>query len=108
LLLRPTGVDGPVPCLYHLHGGGLVTGTAYDDVVPLTELAASTGCAIASVEYRLAPEHPYPAALDDAYAGLVWLVENADALGLDADAVVVEGISAGGGLAAATALLARD
>jgi len=108
VLLRPTGIPGPWPLLFHLHGGGLVTGTAHDDVPPVVELAAHTGCAVASVEYRLAPEAPYPAAVEDSYAGLVWLVDNAEALGLDADRVVVEGVSAGGGLAAATALLARE
>jgi acetyl esterase/lipase len=108
VLLRPTGTPGPRPVLYHLHGGGLVTGTAHDDVPPVVELAAQTGCAVASVEYRLAPEAPYPAAVEDSYAGLVWLVDNASALGLDADRVVVEGVSAGGGLAAGTALLARE
>jgi acetyl esterase/lipase len=108
VLLRPTATPGPWPLLFHLHGGGLVTGTAHDDVPPVAELAAQTGCAVASVEYRLAPEAPYPAAVEDAYAGLVWLVDNAEDLGLDADRVVVEGVSAGGGLAAATVLLARD
>jgi acetyl esterase/lipase len=58
--------------------------------------------------YRLAPEAPYPAALDDAYAGLVWLVQHAGKLGIDPGRIVVEGISAGGGLAAATAIRARD
>ena len=62
VLLRPTRIPGPWPLLYHLHGGGLVTGTAHDDVPPVVELAAQTGCAVASVEYRLAPEAPYPAA----------------------------------------------
>jgi len=108
VLLRPTRIPGPWPLLYHLHGGGLVTGTAHDDVPPVVELAAQTGCAVASVEYRLAPEAPYPAAVEDSYAGLVWLVRNAEALGLDADRFIVEGVSAGGGLAAATALLARE
>lgn len=108
LLLRPASATGHVPVLFHLHGGGFVTGSMYDDVVPLAGLAEQAGCAIASTEYRLAPEHPFPAALDDAYAGLVWLVEHAGGLGLDADLVVVEGVSAGGGLAAATALRARD
>ena len=108
VLVHPTGAAGPVPWLLHLHGGGLVTGTAWDDVVPLLDLAADAGCAIASVGYRLAPEHPFPAALDDAWTALTWLVANAAALGLDPARVVVEGISAGGGLAAALALLARD
>ncbi|MBO3094834.1 alpha/beta hydrolase [Cellulomonas dongxiuzhuiae] len=104
-LLRPD-VVGPVPVLLHLHGGGLVVGTVSDDVAAATQ--AGPGWAVASVDYRLAPEHPYPAAVEDAYAALVWLVEQADALGLDPARVVVAGISAGGGLAAALALLARD
>lgn len=108
LLVRPDGVPGPLPVLYHLHGGGLVTGGLRDDVVPLADLARTAGCAIASVEYRLAPEWPYPAAIDDAHAGLLWLVDHADELGLDPARVVVEGISAGGGLAAALALRLRD
>lgn len=111
VLLLPTApsVDGsPVPWLLHLHGGGLVTGTAWDDIVPLLDLAGEAGCAIASVGYRLAPEHPFPAALDDAWTALTWLVAAAPTLGLDPARVVVEGISAGGGLAAALALLARD
>lgn len=109
VLLRPVvPPTAPVPWLLHLHGGGLVTGTAWDDVVPLLDLAAGAGCAIASVGYRLAPEHPFPAALDDAATALTWLVANAPTLGLDPARCVVEGISAGGGLAAALALLARD
>ncbi|GEN81407.1 alpha/beta hydrolase [Actinotalea fermentans] len=108
VLLRPAEAAGPVPWLLHLHGGGLVTGTAWDDVVPLLDLAADAGCAIASVGYRLAPEHPYPAALHDAETALTWLVAHAGELGLDPARVVVEGISAGGGLAAALALLVRD
>lgn len=108
LLLRPMGPPGALPCLVHLHGGGLVAGSRYDDVVPLLGLAAQVGCAVASVEYRLAPEDPYPAALEDSHAALRWLVANAARLGLDPDRMVIEGVSAGGGLAAAVALLARD
>jgi len=104
-LLRPEA-DGPVPVLLHLHGGGLVVGTVSDDVPAATQLGP--GWAVASVDYRLAPEHPYPAAVDDAYAALVWLVGQAERLGLDAARVVVTGVSAGGGLAAALTLLARD
>ena len=104
-LLRPD-TDGPAPVLLHLHGGGLVVGTVSDDVAATA--AAGPGWAVASVDYRLAPEHPYPAAVEDAYAALVWLVGQADVLGLDVQRVVVTGVSAGGGLAAALALLARD
>ena len=104
-LLRPD-VEGPVPVLLHLHGGGLIVGTVSDDVAAAAQ--AGPGWAVASVDYRLAPEHPYPAAVEDAYAALVWLAAHAVDLGLDPGRVVVTGISAGGGLAAALALLARD
>ncbi|MCB2175392.1 MAG: alpha/beta hydrolase [Actinomycetales bacterium] len=108
VLARPVAVPAPVPVLYHLHGGGLVAGSAYEDLPPLLELAAATGTAVAALEYRLAPEWPFPAAVDDAHAGLVWLAQRGAGLGLDTGRVVVTGVSAGGGLAAATALVARD
>ncbi|MDM7855830.1 alpha/beta hydrolase [Cellulomonas alba] len=109
VLVRPrTAPDERTPVLFHLHGGGLVTGTMYDDLVPAVSLAADLGCAVLSVDYRLAPEHPYPAALEDAYGALVWMVEEAGDLGLDADRVVIGGVSAGGGLAAAATLLSRE
>ncbi|ADG76241.1 Alpha/beta hydrolase fold-3 domain protein [Cellulomonas flavigena DSM 20109] len=104
-LLRPPGA-GPAPLLLHLHGGGLVLGTVADDVAVVA--SSAPGWAIASVDYRLAPEHPYPAAVEDAYAGLLGVVAQADELGLDAGCVVVTGVSAGAGLAAALALLVRD
>lgn len=107
-LVRPVVAPGPVPVLYHLHGGGLVTGAAHEELPWLVDVAERTGAAVAAVEYRLAPEWRYPAALDDSYAGLVWLVEHAGELGLDPGLVVISGVSAGGGLAAATALAARD
>lgn len=108
VLLRPVRAPGVVPWLLHLHDGGLVGGTPYDDLSAVLDLATRTGCAVASVDYRLAPRDPYPAAVEDAYAALVWLVDNAADLGLDPDRGVVTGVGAGGGLAAATALLARD
>ena len=108
VLLRPALADGPVPVLLHVHGGGLIAGRAHDDLVPTLELADATGCAVASVEYRLAPEHPYPAAVDDVYAALSGLIDAAGRLGLDRRRVVLHGVSAGGGLAAAAGLLARD
>jgi acetyl esterase/lipase len=108
VLLRPRDVDEPAPVLLWVHGGGLVVGTAYDDLGSAAHLARESGCAVASVEYRLAPEHPYPAALDDVYASLTWLAENAEALRIDGERIIVAGVSAGGGLAAATALVARD
>lgn len=108
VLARPSAPRDAVPVLYHLHGGGLVTGSALDDLPWLLEIAAQVGAAVAAVEYRLAPEHPYPAAVEDAYAGLGWLVEHGAEHGVDPARIVVSGVSAGGGIAAATALLARD
>lgn len=110
VLVRPTAVpaDVPVPVVYHLHGGGLVTGSPWEDLPPLVDLVDGLGVAVAAMTYRLAPEWRYPAAVEDAYAGLGWLVAHAGELGLDARRVVVSGVSAGGGLAAATALLARE
>ncbi|MEV6978091.1 alpha/beta hydrolase fold domain-containing protein [Kitasatospora sp. NPDC093806] len=106
---RPAGATGPLPLLYYLHGGGLITGNAYS-VLPrvLAESAVPLGLAVVSVEYRLAPGAPYPAAVEDCYAGLVRVAELADELGLDAGRIVLGGKSAGAGLAAAVALLTRD
>lgn len=106
VLLRPADVMEPVPVLLHLHGGGLIVGDVSDNVDMALDVAP--GWAIASVEYRLAPEHPYPAAVDDAFAALVWLAAQAAGLGIDPGRVVVTGVSAGGGIAASLALLARD
>ena len=108
VLVRPATRPGPFAVLYYLHGGGLVAGSAYDDLPWLIELAAQTGTAVAAVEYRLAPEWPFPAAVEDSYAGLEWLAEHGAKHGVDPARIVVSGVSAGGGLAAATALLARD
>ena len=99
---------GPLPCLYWIHGGGMVAGSVAEDDLFCLRLAAATGIAVVSVEYRLAPEHPFPAALDDAYQGLLWTVENAAVLGIDPGRLAIGGASAGGGLAAGTALRARD
>lgn len=92
-----------------LHGGGFWLGSVDEDVVDATcRERAATGCVVVSVEYRHAPEHPFPAAVEDGYAALCWVVENASALGVDSDALSVGGVSAGGTLAAALALAARD
>lgn len=109
LLLRPTSpAAAPHPVLLHLHGGGLVMGDERSDGPGMLELAAGSDAAVVSVRYRLAPEHRYPAAVEDAYAALLWVVDQADLLGLDANRVVLSGVSAGGGLAAALALLVRE
>lgn len=108
VLLHPSRREHPVPVLFHVHGGGLIVGSAYDELPALTPFAQRVGAAILAVEYRLAPEHPYPAAIDDVYDGLAWAASHAAELGLDANRIVLHGISAGGGLAAAAALRARD
>jgi triacylglycerol lipase len=105
---RPRAAPRPSPCIYHIHGGGYVVGKASDLEPVHRPLAASLGCAIVSVDYRLAPETPFPGPVEDCYAGLAWTFANATALGLDAARIGVMGESAGGGLAAALALLARD
>ncbi|MFI9251011.1 alpha/beta hydrolase [Streptomyces sp. NPDC053069] len=106
---RPAGIAGPLPLLYYMHGGGMITGNAWS-VLPrlLREWALPLELAVVSVKYRLAPGAQYPAALDDCRAGLAWVAAHAAGLGIDAERVVVGGKSAGGGLAAALALLARD
>lgn len=108
ILLQPVARTGPVPALVFAHGGGLVVGGPYDGIAALAALADETGVAVASVDYRLAPEHRYPAAVEDVYAALRWVADHAGELEIDPDRIILSGISAGGGLAAATALLARD
>ncbi|GGL62747.1 esterase [Streptomyces fumigatiscleroticus] len=108
LVCRPAGADSPRPVLYHLHGGGMIAGSRRHIVSDVLTWTRELGAVLVSAEYRLAPEHPHPAPLQDCYAGLLWTARHADGLGADPDRIVVVGTSAGGGLAAATALLARD
>ena len=96
------------PALLWIHGGGYVMGhPGYDDNLCMT-FAEEAGCIVFSPDYRLAPEHPFPAGLEDCYAALVWISRSAETLGIDRTRVAVAGASAGGGLTAALALLARD
>jgi acetyl esterase/lipase len=108
LVCLPARATTPVAAIYHIHGGGMIMGNRYVGVPIFLAVAEELELAVVSVEYRLPPEHPHPAPVEDCYAGLLWTVEHADELGIDRDRVVVAGGSAGGGLAAATALLARD
>ncbi len=94
--------------LLHLHGGGYVLGTPERVDLRNRYLAADVGCVVASVDYRLAPETPFPGPVEDCYASLRWLHRQAAALGVDPARIAVKGESAGGGLAACLALLARD
>jgi acetyl esterase len=96
------------PALLHIHGGGMVIGSAKSMQHGPTGMATALGIPVASVEYRLAPEHPFPAPQEDCLAGLKWLAANAADLGVDPARIGIIGESAGGGLAAATALMARD
>jgi acetyl esterase len=96
------------PGILMIHGGGFIIGSVEAEHAGAALTAIDTGAVVVSVEYRLAPEHPYPAGLHDCYAALSYLNAEADALGVDPERVAVIGASAGGGLAAATALLARD
>lgn len=97
-----------LPVLLFFHGGGCVIGSIQTHDILCRELARLSGAAVLSVDYRLAPEHPFPTAQNDAWDALIWLREEADALGLDAQRIAVGGDSAGGKLAAVCALMARD
>jgi acetyl esterase/lipase len=97
-----------VPAILYIHGGGFYVGSIDTEHGGSARLAQELGVVVVSVEYRLAPEHPFPAGLEDCYAALVWLHDQADQLGIDPARVAVNGGSAGGGLAAGLALLARD
>jgi acetyl esterase/lipase len=108
LICRPAAATVPVPVIYHIHGGGMIIGDKGAGMQAVLELAHGVEAAVASVEYRLAPETPHPGPVEDCYAGLLWTAEHAGELGFDADRVIVVGGSAGGGLAAALALMARD
>ena len=106
-IYRPTPVlDGPV--LVYFHGGGMALGSNHSFEPLARMLAAATAATVVSVDYRLAPENPAPAQFEDAYAATTWVVDNAEELRLDRSRVAVVGDSAGGSLAAAVALAARD
>ena len=104
---KPAGM-GPQPVLVFYHGGGWVIGDLYTHDGICRSIVNAAGCAVASVDYRLAPEFKYPVPVEDSYAGLLWVVANATRLGLDSARIAVGGDSAGGNLAAVMALLARD
>ncbi len=97
-----------LPAMLWIHGGGYVLGHPDSDDGLCQEFAEGAGCVVVSVDYRLAPEHPYPAPLEDCYAALVWMTNAAEELNIDLARIAIGGLSAGGGLTAALALLARD
>ncbi len=108
IVYRPPQADTALPCIFHIHGGGYILGRAGQREAKHRDLAASLHCAIVTVDYRLAPETPFPGPINDCYAALQWLFAEAPNLGIDATRIGVAGESAGGGLAAALALMVRD
>lgn len=98
----------PRPAILHMHGGGFVMRDAKSALHQVQHMAQALDCVIAAVDYRLAPETPFPGALEDNYASLKWLYENAESLGVDPMRIAVLGDSAGGGHAAMLAIAARD
>jgi acetyl esterase len=108
LAYRPTAEEAPGTLVW-LHGGGWIAGTCDGAAVQASALARASGCVVLAVDYRLAPEHPFPAGLDDAYAATAWAARRLPELGVVADGrVAVGGDSSGGNLAAAVTLMARD
>ncbi len=108
-IYRPTDVgDRPLPGVFEIHGGGFITGNLEMMNGWCDQVAAEFPAVVVSVDYRLAPENPFPAGVEDCYAALSWFAGEAEALGADPGRIAIAGQSAGGGLAAATALLARD
>ncbi len=107
-LYRPKNLQRPAPALLWIHGGGYIMGRPEIDELSSAAYAQELGILVAAVDYRLAPEHPFPAPLEDCYAALRWLHSEAAQLGVDPDRIAIGGASAGGGLAAALAQLAHD
>ena len=105
---RPVGASSPRPCVYSIHGGGYVIGSYEMDDPIMDRWCNTLGIVGVSVEYRLAPDTPYPGPITDCYRGLKWTFEHAGELGIDPGCIGIRGVSAGGGLAAALALVARD
>jgi acetyl esterase/lipase len=107
-IYRPNDAPDVSAAILQIHGGGFVVGSLDTEHGLAVHNAVSLGVTVVTVDYRLAPEHPYPAGLDDCYAALVWMHQQAAALRIDPARIAVYGVSAGGGLAAALCLLARD
>jgi len=107
-IYRPKSTSETLPVLLWIHGGGYILGTKEDNDELCMNFVKEAGCVVVSVDYRLAPEHPFPAPLEDCYAALKWIADQSDSLNIDGNRIGVAGASAGGGLTAALTLLARD
>ncbi len=105
---RPSEPRADSPGLFWIHGGGMILGSVDMNDASCAEIAETMNVVVASVGYRLAPEFPYPVPMEDCYSGLTWFFDQAEAFGLDTSRIAIGGASAGGGLAAGLALLARD
>ena len=108
LLIQPLASSADMPAILHFHGGGHVLGIPEMDQPQLMQWAAELECLVLSVDYRLAPETPFPGPMDDAYSALRWLNERSDVLGINPDRIAVSGGSAGGAMAACLCLMAHD
>ncbi|MFE6360274.1 alpha/beta hydrolase [Streptomyces sp. NPDC057806] len=107
-VFTPRDKAATAPGIYFLHGGGMIVGDRFTGIANILDWALEHGAVVVSLDYRLAPEHPAPAPVEDAYAGFVWTAAHAAELGIDPERILLAGTSAGGGLAAGVALLARD
>ena len=106
-IFRPKDAAAMLPLVYWIHGGGMILSEFDSDRSACEALALATGCVVAAIRYRVAPETPHPGPVEDVYAGLCWVAEHAQELGVDPSRIAIHGVSAGGGLAAAATLLAR-
>jgi len=107
-IYKPVDVSGNLPGMFFIHGGGMIMGSIEGENLKAAMLCETIQAVVVSVEYRLAPENPHPAPVQDCYEALVWMSKNATELGFDPERLAIVGGSAGGGLAIATALMARD
>ncbi|MDQ0202071.1 alpha/beta hydrolase [Neobacillus ginsengisoli] len=107
-IYRPKKQETMLPGVLYIHGGGYIFGSVEGNDAKCGEIIEAVNCVVVSVDYRLAPEHPYPAAIEDCYAALTWFSQNASSLNVDVDRIAVVGGSTGGGLTAALSLMARD
>jgi acetyl esterase/lipase len=108
IIVYRAAVPGALPAVLHIHGGGYVMGTPEMDELSNRSLALELNCVVVAVDYRLAPETPFPGGLEDCYSVLLWLSQHADELNIDSQRIAVMGQSAGGGVAAVLCMLARE